>query len=68
MLQRIWAGIAADWAVLAVFTLLALRQAPVAPSTTTSTTTHAVTSSSTVATRPSTTASATQVAAVTRTS
>lgn len=49
--QRIWAAVTAVWAVMAVFTLLALRQTPVpltgAPAGTT--TTHATTSSSTVA-------------------
>ena len=66
MLQRIWAGIAAVWAVLAVFTVLALQQAPVTQTSTS--TTHAVTSSSTVAARPAKQPSSAPVAAVTRSS
>jgi hypothetical protein len=33
MMQRIWAGIAATWAVIAVFTVLAFSQRPPVPPT-----------------------------------
>jgi hypothetical protein len=68
IMQRIWAGVAAMLAVVAVFTTLALRQAPVTQTATgTATATHATTSSSTVATNSGNPTSAVP-AAVTRSS
>lgn len=69
VMQRIWAGIAAAWAVIAVFTVLALHQAPVGQTVNgTTTAAHATTSSSTVATGTASQSSTQSVAAVTRTS
>lgn len=52
MMRRIWAGIAATWAVIAIFVVLAAAQRPVptgVPVSPGSAAVHATTSSSTVA-------------------